>query len=119
MTSQLSVLEQATKHFRGALSGEMKSITVAEWGDSKIWFKQTTTLKEQSKLIELANQGKTVEALVETLIIKARKEDGTRMFQVTDKVTFMNEVDPAVLIRVIGEINEASNLGKDEEITKE
>jgi hypothetical protein len=62
------VLEQATNHFRAKISGDMKSIEVPEWG-AKIWFKASVNLREQGKLIELAQQGKTVEALVETLII--------------------------------------------------
>lgn len=102
MTS--SVMEKATQHFRSKLSGELKSIHVPEW-ESTIYFKETVTLKEQSKLIELATSGKTTEALVETLITKARNQDGTKMFNIADKVVFMNEVDPQVLIRVVGEIN--------------
>lgn len=113
-----TVLENATKHFRDSLSGGMTFVQVPEWNDSKIYFKRTTTLKEQSRMIELTNQGKTVEALVETLINKARNEDGTRMFNPADKAVFLNEVDPVVLIRVIGEINEASNLGTNEDIAK-
>lgn len=101
------VLEKATGHFREKISGEMKSIHVPEW-DTKIWFKTSITLKEQSKLIELSSQGKTVEALVESLIVKARNEDGTKMFTPMDKVVFMNEVDPDVIIRVVSEINAAS-----------
>jgi cytidylate kinase len=101
------ILDKATSHFREKLSAEMQSVVVPEW-DAKIYFKASVTLKEQSKLIELATQGKTVEALVETLIVKARNEDGTRMFAMPDKVTFMNEVDPNVIIRVVGEINELS-----------
>ena len=99
------VLERATSHFRARLSNDMKSVHVPEW-DSKIFFKSTITLKEQSKLIELASQGKTVEALVETLIVKARNEDGSKMFTMPDKITFMNEVDPSVIIRVVSEIND-------------
>ena len=95
----------------------MKFVYVPEW-DEKIYFKPTITLKEQSKLIELASQGKTVEALVETLITKARNEDGTKMFSMPHKVIFMNEVDPAVLIRVVGEINQASNEEVDLEIVE-
>lgn len=106
------VLEKATSHFRAKVSGNMKFVFVPEW-DAKIYFKPSITLKEQSKLIELASQGKTVEALVETLITKARNEDGTKMFAMPDKVTFMNEVDPAVIIRVVGEINDASNTDGD------
>lgn len=99
------VLERATSHFRDKISVEMQSITVPEWGDAKIYFKPTITLREQSRLIELATAGKTVEALVETLIVKARNEDGSKMFTIADKMTFLNEIDPEVIIRVVSEIN--------------
>lgn len=108
------VLEKATAHFRTKISGEMKSISVPEW-DAKIWFKEANTLREEAKLIELAQQGKTVEALVETLIMKARNEDGTKMFTFADKMTFLNEVDPAVIIRVVGDMNAANAEIKDVE----
>lgn len=97
-------IEKMTQHFRSKLGGELKSVYVSEW-DLTIYFKETITLKEQSKLIELATSGKTTEALLETLITKSRNQDGTKMFQTSDKVTMMNEVDPQVLIRVVGEIN--------------
>jgi hypothetical protein len=98
------VLEQATEHFRNKISGDMRKIHVKEW-NSDIYFKSSNTLKEQAKLIQLAQEGKTVEALVETLILKARNQDGTKMFTMPDKVVFMNEVDPEILIRVVGQIN--------------
>jgi len=101
------ILEKATAHFRDRISGEMKKIHVPEW-ECDIYFKASITLREQSKLIELATQGKTVEALVETLIVKARNIDGTKMFTMPDKMTFMNEVDPNVIIRIVSEINEQS-----------
>jgi hypothetical protein len=109
----MTVLENATKHFRTKLSGNLKSIEVPEWS-TKIYYKDVITLKEQAKLIELATTGKTTEALVETLITKARNEDGTRMFQTADKVVFMNEVDPEVLIRVVSEINRNDEVRQDE-----
>lgn len=98
------VLDRATSHFKQKLDQDLKSIYVPEW-DCKIFFKSVITLREQSKLIELATQGKQVEALVESLIVKARNEDGTKMFSFTDKPVMLNEVDPAVIIRVVGEIN--------------
>lgn len=101
------VIENATKHFRNKISGSMKKITVPEW-ECDIWYKEANTLKEEAKLIELAQQGKTVEALVEQLIIKARNEDGTKMFSLPDKVTFMHEVDPQVVIRIVSEMNSAA-----------
>jgi hypothetical protein len=102
------VLESATSHFREKISADMKHIVVPEWNDAKVYFKPSITLREQSRLIELATQGKTVEALVETLIVKARNEDGSKIFTIADKMTFLNEVDPAVIIRVVGEINEST-----------
>lgn len=102
------VLEKATAHFREKIGGAMQHIYVPEW-DCKIYFKPSVTLKEQSKLIELSQAGKTVEALVESLIVKARNEDGSKMFNIAEKVIFMNEVDPNIIIRVVGEMNAAVN----------
>ena len=102
------ILDKATSHFRTKISAEMKKITVPEW-ECDIYFKPTLTLREQGKLVELASQGKQVEALVESLIVKARNQDGTKMFNMVDKVTLMNEVDPNVIIRVVGEINSAND----------
>ena len=102
------ILEKATAHFRTKIGGDMKKINVPEW-ETDIYFKSSNTLKEQAKLIELAQQGKTVEALVETLIVKARNQDGTKMFTMPDKMVFMNEVDPKVIIRVVSEMNDSSD----------
>ena len=100
------ILETATSHFRNQLGGALCKIRVDEW-DMDIYFKTITNLKEQSKLVELAGQNKTVEALVESLIIRGRDVEGKRLFTSADKVTFMNEIDPSVLIRVVSEMNEA------------
>jgi hypothetical protein len=113
----MTVLDNATKHFRAKLGGALKSLDVPEW-ETKIYFKDVITLKEQSKLVELAQAGKTTEALVETLITKARNEDGTKMFQTADKVVFMNEVDPQILVRVVGGMNEAAEVPTEDEVEK-
>jgi hypothetical protein len=111
------VLDKATSHFRERLSGELKSINVPEW-DCKIFFKDVNTLREESKIVELAQQGKTVEALVQTLVIKARNEDGTRMFTEVDKVILMNEVDPNVIIRACSQMSEAVTQQSLEDVEK-
>jgi hypothetical protein len=108
------ILDKATAHFRNKISGDLLSIDVPEW-ECKIYFKASLTLKEQSKLIELANQGKSVEALVESLILKARNEDGSKMFAPMDRVAMLNEIDPNVIVRVVGEMNEISSEGMSED----
>jgi hypothetical protein len=100
-------IDKMTAHFRTKISGDMHSVLVPEW-ETTIWYKPSNTLAEEGNLIKLHQDGKTVEALVETLITKARNADGTKMFKKVDKVTMMNEVDPAVLIRVVGEMNAAN-----------
>lgn len=99
-------LENITGHYRSKVGGDMAMITVPEW-KMDIYYKQSNTLKEQSKIIELAQKGATVEALVETLLMKARNSDGSKIFAAADKVVLMNEADPDVLIRVVGELNNA------------
>lgn len=106
------VLEKATAHFRNQISGAMQVVDVPEWG-AKVYYKSAVSLKDEGKILELTQSGKTVEALVESLIVRARNEDGTKMFTVADKAPLLNEVDPKVLIRIVGEINEISNLESD------
>ena len=98
------ILDKATAHFRNQISGEMRSIDVPEW-ECKVYFKAATNLREEGRILELSQQGKSVEALVESIIIRARNEDGSKMFAPADKPVLMNEVDPKVLIRVVSEIN--------------
>lgn len=98
------ILERATAHFREQLNNPMDVIDVPEWG-TKIYFKRVTTLKEESKVMELSQSGKTVEALVESIVMRARNEDGSKMFTMPDKITILNEVDPKVIIRIAGAMN--------------
>jgi hypothetical protein len=101
----MSVLDKATAHFRSQLNNEMTCVDVPEW-ESKIYFKKISTLREEAKILELSQAGKTVEALVESIIQRARSEDGSKMFTTVDKVAMMNEVDPKVIIRIAGAMNE-------------
>lgn len=112
-----NILKNATNHFRTKIGGEMLSVEVPEW-DATIYFKNTNSLKEEGQLIKLAQKGETVEALVETLLIKAKDKDGKRLFVPADKTVFMNEVDPDVIIRVVGEINTKSRADDFEEVVK-
>ncbi len=100
----MSVLQKATQHFRSKLDGSLEKIHVPEW-EVDVYFYPTTPLKDESSILKLQQEGKTVEALVQSLIIKARNADGSRLFQPADRVTLMNEVDPKVIIRVAGAIN--------------
>jgi hypothetical protein len=100
----MSVLERATQHFRSKLDGSLERIRVDEW-ETDVYFYPTTPLKDESTILKLQNEGKTVEALVQSLIVKCRNADGSKMFAQADRVTLMNEVDPKVIIKIAGAIN--------------
>jgi len=99
-----TILDNATKHFRSKLDGTLEKIEVPEWGTT-VYFYATTPLKEEATILKLQQEGKSVDALVMSLIIKARNADGSKMFAPADKVTMMNEVDPKVILRVAAAIN--------------
>lgn len=97
-------LEKIANHYQKAIAGDLEKIRVEEW-DMDIYCKRTYPFKDEAKMIELQSQGKTVEALVESLIVKALDKDGKRIFFDADRVNLMNEADPGVIIKVAGAIN--------------
>ena len=105
------LIERATAHFEEILAGGLKGpIEVPEW-DAKIYYKPTTTMAEEAKIIELSQQGKTTEALVTTLIMRARDENGDPVFTGADRLKLMRGVDPKIILRIVTEMGSS-----DEEI---
>ncbi len=100
----MSVIKSATKHFKEALSTEMKSVEVPEW-ETTLYFKPVSNFATEQKIVQLQSDGKIVEALVESLIAKSCDADGKRVFKGADKTQLMNEVDPAVIMRIVTEMN--------------
>ena len=100
----MSVLDNAKSHFADKATGDLKKITVPEW-KCDIYYKPINSFAIESKVIELTQKGKTVEALIETLILKALNADGKPMFNKFDKLALMNEVDPGIITRIVTEIN--------------
>ncbi len=102
----MSITDKIAKHYQSSISGDLKKIHVEEW-DTDIFCRTTYPLKDEAKILELQTQGKTVEALVESIIVKARDKNGKRLFQDADRIKLMNEADPTVIIKVGGAINNA------------
>jgi hypothetical protein len=102
------VLKKASDHFKEQLASGLKSIEVPQW-ESTVWFKPVMTLKEQTKIFEYHQKGQLVEALVQTLIVRAKTEDGKPMFQQAEFVFLMNEVDPEVVTKIVTTMNKATD----------
>jgi|TARA_B100001094_G_scaffold127796_1_gene123765 hypothetical protein len=111
------VLENIKGHFKQKLNGELLKLTVDEW-KTDIYYKPVYSFAVESKIIDLQAQGKTVEALVESVINKALTPDGKPMFHKFDKVTLMNEADPSTLIKVASALNNATSEYKQEDVEK-
>ena len=111
----MSVLNKAKEHYATKIGGELQSIEVPEW-ETTIYFKTTQNFAAQQKILQLSNDGKVVEALVETLIVKCLDADGKRVFKSADRDILMREVDPDVILRVCTAINK---IDSDESLDKD
>ena len=101
-----TVLDKAKAHMREKIGGGLKGpVDVKEW-ECQIWYKPATTFHQESKVIELQQAGKTVEALVMTLINRCLDENGKPIFRLADKQDLMRSVDPACILRVIQAMND-------------
>ena len=101
-----TVLQNAKKHFHTLNSGELQSMEVPEWGTTVYWKQGGLNFAQQSKVIELTNAGKTAEALVEMLILRAIDADGKKMFKPVEKTEIMREVDPNVILKIVTAMGE-------------
>ena len=103
-----TILKNAQEHFKTKLAGGLEKLPVPEW-KTDIHYKSSYPFAVESKIIELQQQGKTVEALCETLIQKALTPEGKPMFNRMDRLTMMNEVDPAVILRIAAVLNSTTS----------
>lgn len=98
-STKVSAIQKAQAHFQTKLAGGMKKHYVEEW-DLEVFYRDITTLKQESQVIELAQAGKSVEALVTTIINKALDKDGKPLFQPADKAALLNETDPSIVLNL-------------------
>ena len=98
-------IDRATAHFKQILSSELKGpIKVPEW-DLDVYWHPSSTLAEEAVVIELQRDNKSTEALVMTLIQKAKDSEGTKLFEPADKLRMMRAVDPAVILKIINQMS--------------
>ena len=108
-------IESAMAHFKEVLAQGLKGpIKVPEW-NLDVYYKPATTFHQESKIVELTSQGKTVEALVESLIMRALDADGKPLFAKADKPELMRGVDPNIIMRLMAEINDPDSNTKVED----
>ena len=60
---------------------------VAEW-NTTIYYRATSSLRAESFIMSFTQQGKTAEALVESIIQKSLDSEGNKLFKETDRAAF-------------------------------
>lgn len=100
--------ENIKGHFKDKINGELQKMTVDAW-KMDIYYKQSYSFAVESKIISLQQQNKTVEAIVEAIILKALDPEGKPIFKAGDRHMLMYEADPAVLLEIAGAINNATS----------
>ena len=107
-TKDKSIKQKALSHFKAKLAGNLFKYRVDEW-DCDVYYRATASMATEAKIMNLTQTGKTAEALVESVILKALDQDGNRIFRDADRVELLNETDPQVLIKVASVLNNANS----------
>jgi len=97
----MSVLNKAKEHFKEIANQGQAHLEVPEWGTTVYWNISGLNFAQQSKVIELQANGKSAEALVEMMIMRALDENGRKIFKLVEKSEIMREVDPTVILKVV------------------
>lgn len=99
-----SLLERAKSHYKAKLSAEPRELVIPEW-EATVYIKPGISLAALGEVMELANQGKSAEAMVMTLVHRLIDGEGKPVFRKVEKTELLRSVDPDVLARIVGEIN--------------
>lgn len=108
----MNALELGKKHFTERMS-VIKSLVVPEWGGLEIFYKPSMTMKDTGKILKLHSEGELAEAIIMTLIIKALRKDGKKMYVPADRLVMSLQFCPDVISRVVTEMSD------DEQFTAE
>ena len=112
------VMKKISKHYKEMVTGDLQKMEVPEW-DMDIYYRTTNSFADERKMIECQAKGQIVEALILSIISKARDKNGKKIFSEAHKDSLMNEADPKVLTRVATMLNSAQVSLTHEEARKE
>jgi hypothetical protein len=76
---------------------------VPEW-DGKVFYKNAINGKQQSQILSLFEQGKLVESVCMSLIMRALDVDGKPIWRPAELMELMREYDTDVISRVVEQI---------------
>jgi hypothetical protein len=95
----MSVIDRVKDHFE---SKGIKKIEVAEWGEEGkplVIYCKPFTLAEKRNLFKGAKQD-DLGVLVDAIVLKAKDEEGNKLFKLDDKKVLLNNADPDIIAKV-------------------
>ena len=98
----MDILEKAKSHFY-VKRDTLKAIAVPEW-DTTLYVRPLT-LAESQKIQQSVKEDNVVDALITTLIVRARNAEGQPVFKLAQKSEILHAVDPDVVCRIVTEMN--------------
>lgn len=100
----MSLLDKARKHYQAKLSAEPRKIEIPEW-ETTAYITPGIPLAKLGEIMDLANSGKSAEAMVMTIIYRLVDAEGKSLFKKMDRTVLMQEADPNVIANIVTEIN--------------
>jgi len=97
-------LELAAKRYKEELQNKENCIVVPEFDNLKFYYRPMN-IKQRDKIFKLINDDKYNEACAEAIMVRARDEDGNRMFRESHRQQFLTETPPKIIERIAGEMN--------------
>jgi hypothetical protein len=98
----MDILEKAKSHFY-VKRDTLKEIPVPEWETTL--YVRPLTLAESQKIQQSVKEDNVVDALITTLIVRARNPEGQPVFKLAQKPEILHSVDPDVVCRIVTEMN--------------
>ena len=105
----MTLLDNAISHFGESADTTLHKIDVSEW-DGEIWFKVVSSMNgvQYQKFLQAAQKA-DFEALVDILILRARQQDGLKLFTTADKKKLMGQVSPDVVTSIVNSMSSVDN----------
>ena len=100
-----TIKENAKTHFSERMSG-LRCLTVPEWGDGKIYYKQSMNFRDQGAVLRLHADNKPADAVIMTLILKALDKDGKKLFSKSEMTEISLSYSPEVVSRIVTEMSD-------------
>jgi len=105
----MGIKDNAVAQFHDRLSGELFSIDVPEWSTkdekAKVYYKGAMTGRQQAQIFKHYSDGKQVEAVFMSLIMRALDVDGKAIWRANELNEMMREYDPDIVGRIVEEIS--------------